>query len=282
MGTTVARPEGTEGRGELRKTPTTPITPFGACHPSTSYATFLALMGYLVLLKLLITYVFSPDVFAHPSQRETFEWPFLGILTAAGLVGVWLAGRTGFPAMWDPAVSTKQRFLIPALLGMGFGLLGIAVDQATGLTRIVAEEMKIPVFNMPFPASAFVYPGGAVIMDVILRLVPLPLAVWLISNLALRGRWQAPVFWSAAVLLSGVEVAMQTGILNPLRGKNLPFPDHRLLWGYMVANDYVFNLLQAYLFRRYGFLSSLTMRVSMYLFWHVLWGLCLQASHGFS
>ena len=37
--------------------------------------------------------------------------------------------------------------------------------------------------------------------------------------------------------------------------------------------DFALNLAQAWLFRRYGFLSAILLRVSFYFLWHVGWGL---------
>jgi hypothetical protein len=229
-------------------------------------------MAFLVAVKLLLTYHFPEDIFPHPSQKATFAWSFLGILTAVGLVGVWLSRRTGFPAMWDERVAAWQRFALPALVGVAFGVESILADRAWGLTKIVAERLNIRSFHMAFPASAFVYPGGAIIVDVLYHLVPLSLLVWLISNLLLRGRGQERVFWVVAVLLSAFEPVTQTGVLAPLFGKELMLKGHETLLVYMLLEGYAFNLAQAYFFRRYGFLACLTTRIAMYLVWHVLWG----------
>ncbi|HEY3119359.1 MAG TPA: hypothetical protein VGL15_01960 [Vicinamibacteria bacterium] len=41
----------------------------------------------------------------------------------------------------------------------------------------------------------------------------------------------------------------------------------------MFAQDHALNLVQAWVFRRAGFLASILVRVAFYLIWHVLWGL---------
>ena len=54
------------------------------------------------------------------------------------------------------------------------------------------------------------------------------------------------------------------------------FKGHEAIVLFESAHGYAFNLVQAYLFRQCGFLAPLTMRVSMYLIWHVAWGAISQ------
>jgi hypothetical protein len=243
---------------------------------SGSFASFLALMAYLLLAKLLVTYAFDESIFPHSSQKATFDWLFISILTAAGLLGVWLAHLTGFPEMWDARVSNWMRFLLPALLGVSFGLEEIVTDYCSGLSQLVVAQLQIPFFHIRFPASAIVYPAGAIIVDTLYRLVPIPLLLWIVSSLILRSKGQERTFWVLAILLSLFEPVTQSGIISLLLGRETVFREHELLVAYQMLEGYILNLLQAWLFRRYGFLACLTMRVSMYLIWHVLWGLVTQ------
>jgi hypothetical protein len=245
-------------------------------------------MAYLVAVKLTLTWVNFPDsMFPHPSQKATFEWSFICILAISGIIGLVLALWTGFPEMWDRHVSTKQRFIIPVLLGVAFGLIEIQADRMTGECRLVVEKLHLQRFHMEFPASLLVYPGGAIIVDVLFRLIPIPLvmaAVYLVAWPFL-GKWatrenhpafQEKVFWAVAILLSWFEPLTQSGVLAPLFGKPFRFKGHGDLVAYWLVEGYAFNLLQAYLFRRFGFLACLTMRITMYLVWHVAWGYATQ------
>ena len=96
------------------------------------------------------------------------------------------------------------------------------------------------------------------------RLLPIPLALWLISSLALRGRRQAEVFWVLAALTSLIEPVLQDllGIA----------PETVSLALTQFVPDYALNFGQAALFRRYGFLAAIAMRVVFYLVWHVAYG----------
>jgi hypothetical protein len=45
---------------------------------------------------------------------------------------------------------------------------------------------------------------------------------------------------------------------------------------FMILVSYSMNLIGAYLFRKFGFLAPLTMRLSLYLEWHVVFGALMK------
>ncbi len=223
---------------------------------------WLVLVAVLVLVNLFITVVGAG--LERDPRVGLFSWPAIAIFGVLGAVGIWFAHRTGFPAAWDPRVSTRQRFLYPALVGLGFGLLQVAVEQVTHSIQFFLAAMGLAEFNAPFPGSLLFYTGGAIIVEVIYRLLPIPLLLWLISNVILRGRAQQPVFWVLALLTSAIEplsqdlTAWQAGVPLVTVAQFVP--------------HYAFNLTQAVFFRRYGFLAVILVRVGMYLVWHIGYG----------
>jgi len=112
--------------------------------------------------------------------------------------------------------------------------------------------------------SLLFYPGGAIIVEVFYRLLPIPLVTWLVSTLALRGRGQTPVFWSMAGLTSLIEPLSQD--LDALAGGPLALVTSPF------GVDFVMNLVQAVMFRRFGLSSAIATRVAVYLVWHVAYG----------
>jgi hypothetical protein len=230
---------------------------------SVSLKVYLGLMAFLVAIKLVLTYF--PEVFRSPAQAAVFEWKFLAIWTVTGLLGVMLADRTGFPPAWGEPGMNAKRVWLPLTLGVALGAIAIVTDLATGWTKLVAEKMHLPTIHIQFPASALIYTGGAIIVEVIYRLLLVPLLLWLISSVILRGRDEERVFWVLAVLTSFLEPLSQD-LREIITG---PW---RFAFGCVFAEDYALNLGQAGLFRRYGFLSSILLRVFFYLIWHVLWG----------
>jgi hypothetical protein len=222
---------------------------------------YLLLMAYLVLVKLAITFV--PDAFRSTAQAAVFAWPMIAVLTVLGLGGLWLARRIGLPGFWNPALPASRKWLLPALLGVGFGGLAIGVDVVTGWTDVIERKLGVPSIHIDFPASLLIYPGGAVIVNVIYYLIPIPLLVWLVSGVILRGRFREPVFWSVAAAAAAIEPLTQ----------DLSYPGPVWVMLLVLLSDYALNFAQVALFRRGGFFATVLLRVSFYLIWHVAWGL---------
>ena len=222
---------------------------------------YLLLMAYLVLVKLAITFV--PDAFRSTAQAAVFAWPMIGVLTVLGLGGLWLARRVGLPGFWNPDLPASRKWLLPVLLGVGFGALAIGVDVATGWTDVIERKLGIPSIHIDFPASLLIYPGGAIIVNVIYYLIPIPLLVWLVSGVILRGRFREQVYWSVAAIAAAIEPLTQ----------DLSYPGPVWVMLLVLLSDYALNFAQVALFRRGGFFATVLLRVSFYLIWHVAWGL---------
>jgi hypothetical protein len=221
---------------------------------------YLALMVYLVVVKVVLSLASVKAIVA--SQAAAFSWPVIGLLGATGLLSVWLGPRTGFPELWDARVSNRQRLLVPALLGLGLGVVFLVLQATTQLEQISAAEAHVASVNVPFPASLLFYSGGAIIVEALYRLVPITLVLWVTSNVILRKRAQTQVFWVLAIITSALEPVDQIGVLH----------GHLALMVGLGVTMYAINLLQAYLFRRFGFVAPLVMRLAYYLLWHILGG----------
>ena len=224
-----------------------------------SAAAFLAMMAALVVLKVLIDLWF-PSAFASPQQAQFYSWPALGLFTVAGLAGTWFASRTGFPETWSPDVALKDRLVLPVAVGLALGAVAILVDSLSGVSAIVAQQLHIPTIQIRFPASALIYPGGALLSNIFTFLVPIPLLMWF-TGLTLRGRWERERFWVIGTLCALIEPAGDFGLTG-----------HPGLVAITFAQDFALNLAQVVSFRRAGFASSVVLRVAFYLVWHVMWG----------
>jgi hypothetical protein len=198
-------------------------------------------------------------------RSALFSWPAIGIIGLAGLVGIWLADRTGFPAAWDARVSNRARLLLPIAVGLGLGLLDVYHDLLFHGTAAFAANHELAAFNAPFPGSVLFYPGGAIIVEVFYRLLPIPLLLWLISSLLLRGGFQTPLFWMLAVLTSLIEPSTQA---LPELGAGTGAVVVFTAFGISFAQ----NMTQATFFRNYGVLAAILVRVAMYMVWHVGYG----------
>ena len=84
------------------------------------------------------------------------------------------------------------------------------------------------------------YAGGAIIGEVVYRLLPIPLLLWLSSTVLLRGRAQDRIFWVLALLTSAIEpITQELGLLGEGRAG---------LFAVHFTMGYALNLAQAALF----------------------------------
>jgi hypothetical protein len=226
----------------------------------TSVTIYLALMAYLGLVKLIITLVPAP--FRSAAQAGVFAWPFIAVVPIVGLAGLWFAQKADLPDAWDARISNRQRFLIPALLGLALSLPSVALDLLTHYTTIQAAQHGLARFNIDFPASLLIYPGGAIIVEVIYRLLLMPMLLWLVGKVALRNHGIEPLFWVLAVATSLIEPLTQDLDLGQFG---------TVVMVSAFGLDFGLNLTQAVLFRRYGFLAAIVMRVAFYIIWHIVY-----------
>ena len=226
----------------------------------SSLVIYLALMVYLVVVKVVLELASVKAVV--PAQATAFSWPVIGFLALAGGCSVWLGPRTGLPDLWDPCISPRQWLLLPAVAGLGLGVVNLVIHAVTGAAQIMADAANVPSINVPFPESILFYSGGAIVVESLFRLILLTLPLWLIANVILRRRGQATLFWILALLTSLLEPAGQVSLVA----------GHLDVMVFMAVAMYGMNVFEALLFWRYGFLAPLFFRGSFYLVWHVIGG----------
>lgn len=223
---------------------------------------WLALMAYWAGADLLHA--------AFPSggrQVPPDGWLAHLAITLIGLAAIWCMHRTGFPAAWDARIPARRRLLLPILVGATFGLLAIVMELSTGTLRNLQASTGQKVI-VGFPGSLLVYSSGAIYLELLFLLAPVPLLLWLVSTLALRRRGQAPTFWALAVLSSAAEPLLQgPAIVAQADGAIAP-----LTIALYASHSFSFNFGAAVLFRRYGLLAPVLVRLGNYMIWHVLYG----------
>jgi hypothetical protein len=215
---------------------------------------------FLLACTGLIQFVLDVD-FLDQTQAGFFRWDGTVALAMLGLLGAWLAGRTGFAAPWGTPGTNRSRVLAPVGLGAGFGLLMLALDAWSNLTDLQRELLGVESTDIAFPGSLVVYVAAAIYMEIVLRLVLMPVLLWFVSTLVLRGRFQEPVFWVLAVLTSLIEPVTQAP------GTSVVAVPWFLL---ILVTTFAANFAQAVIFRRHGFLAAILLRVTLYVVWHIL------------
>jgi hypothetical protein len=239
----------------------TASTRFTQVNRSTNVIVWLVLMAYLALIKIMMDSLF-PQAFADPDQAVLFTWPALGIIGALGLLGTWLAAATGFPGAWDAHTSYRRRLLFPILLGVAFGVLQIVVNELTGFSALQVARHGITQQYTGLVPMLLIFPAGAIVVEVIFRLFPVTLLLWLMSNIILKGRGQAPIFWTLACASSAAYVFSQAIDLVIL-----PASVMIILMSALFAESFA----QAALFRNYGFLAAIVLRMAFYIVWNGLY-----------
>lgn len=244
---------------QINESPATKLT-MRIAQLSGSVRAWLVIVALLALTKVVLD-AFFPNALADPAQAAFFQWIPLAILSALGLVGVVLSERTGFPDALDARVSSLYRYVIPLAVGVGFGAVLVAIDLSSHYTQLVAARHGLTQQYTGFAPMLLAFSAASVIVEVVYRLFPIPLILFLVSNLLLRGRAQSPIFWALAAISSLLEVLTLLPDSNVIPGLAMPL---------VVIETYVFNFTQATFFRKYGYVAAILLRVGFYFVWHVL------------
>lgn len=230
---------------------------------SESTAAYAALVGLMVGVRILFS-VAAPDA-PLASQAVLLSWPAIVVLSAVGAVGLVAASRTVVLSPKEapgsgpddspqfPTIVRHRRYIEPVLVGLGFAVAFVALD----LVRPLGIPRVQPPLSVPF------YLFGAVASEILLRLGPLSLLVWLATRVRTDRRWQARLFVAGALITALIEPVGLLGTLTLRSGAVL---------GAVLGGTYLLNLAAAYLFWRFGFLAAVIERAAFYLGWHVLYG----------
>lgn len=245
---------------------------------SISIRIYIGLVITLALLAAVNLFLPQGSFLPLPSEAELVaSIEVLAMINAAvvlilygslGFLGIILSKKLGFPDLWAPEISNRQRFLIPALVGAGLGVFLILADlffsQFHGLGALP---------HPPFPTSLVASASAAIGEEIIFRLFFISFWVWLISYIILKKRWQNQVFWVFAVisaLLFALGHLPSVIIMFGLEGlAELPIP---LLFEIILLNG-VLSVFAAHYFRKYGFLAPVGVHFWADIVWHVIWGI---------
>jgi len=244
---------------------------------SLSIKIYIALIITLAILAAINVFLpqgsFLPIL---PEQKLPASKSVLALVNAAimlilygglGFIGLKLSQKLGFAEIWDSKVSNKQRFLIPALVGIAIGTFFIFADAVFSQFHTLG-----PLPHPPFPTSIVASAVAGIGEEVIFRLFFISFWVWLISYVILKKRWQNQIFWIVAIL-SAIAFAFghipSVMVLLGLNAVNeIPFA----LMGEIILLNGVLSLFAAYYFRKFGFLAPVGIHFWTDIVWHVIWG----------
>ena len=239
--------------------------------------TYIALVIALAILAAINIFLpqgsFLPIL---PEQELPAPKPVLALVNVfimlilyggLGFIGLKLSKKLGFADIWDSRVTNKQRFLIPALVGIAIGVFFISAD-------IILSQFHTlgPLPHPPFPTSLVASAVAGIGEEIIFRLFFISLWVWLISYVILKKRWQNQIFWIVAIFSALVFAFGHIPSVMLLFGlKNINQIPPALMSEIILLNG-VLSLFAAYYFRKYGFLSAVGIHFWTDVIWHVIWG----------
>ncbi len=237
-------------------------------------------IGLIITLSILAAInVFLPQgsfLPTLPEQELPPPKPILALVNAAvtlilygglGFLGLKLSQKLGFADIWDLKVSNRQRFLIPALIGVGLGVFLILAD--TIFSKFHALE---PLPHPPFPTSLVASASAGIGEELIFRLFFISFWVWLISYVILKKRWQKQIFWIVAILSAlAFSFGHIPGLIFISGLKTMSEIPAALMTEIILLNSVV-SIIAAYYFRKFGFLASVGIHFWTDVVWHVIWG----------
>lgn len=235
-------------------------------------------IGLIITLAILAAInVFLPQGSFLPTQELPASKPVLALVNAIitlilygglGFIGLKLSQKIDFADIWNSKISNKQRFLIPALIGVGIGVFFILADVVLSKFHNLGS---IP--HPPFPTSLVASVTAGIGEEVIFRLFFISFWVWLISYVIFKKRWQNQIFW-IVTLFSALAFALghfpSVMILFGFKTiREIPF----ILISEIILLNGVVSLLAAYYFRKFGFLAAVSIHFWTDVIWHVIWGM---------
>ena len=211
-----------------------------------------------------------------PEQELPAPKPVLALVNAAimlilygglGFLGLKLSQKLGFADIWDTKISKRQRFLIPALIGIGIGIFFILADA------ILSQFHTLGAFpHPPFPTSLATSAVAGIGEELIFRLFFISFWVWLISYVILKKRWQNQIFWIVTIFSALAFAVGHIPSVMILLGLNTVNEIPLALMSEIILLNGVLSLFAAYYFRKFGFLSAVGIHFWTDVIWHVVWG----------
>lgn len=158
---------------------------------SLSIKIYVGLIIILAILPAINVFLpqgsFSPILPGQelPAPKLVLSFENAGVMIiiygGLGFLGLTLSQKLGFSDIWDSRVSNKQRFLIPAFIGIGIGVFFILVDVVLSQSHTLGT---LP--HPPFPTSLVASAVAGIGEELIFRLFFIPFWVWLISYVILK------------------------------------------------------------------------------------------------
>ncbi|MBD3253694.1 MAG: hypothetical protein GF383_01300 [Candidatus Lokiarchaeota archaeon] len=210
----------------------------------------------LVVVGTLCHIIFLP--FYPDSITLIMNWisiPFYSVLGYLGLK--FFEQKAGFPDMLEESITRKERLVFPIILGIIFGIGAIIFD--------VLNPFKVP--RLPFPISIPYWIFVAIFDEFFWRLFLLTFLIWLFSYKILKGEKHNLVFWIIIFAEAGLYMLLQISMFLQFVGSLTPILIFQII---IVSGGFV--IVACYCYKKGGFLAVLTLRLTQYLLYHIIYG----------
>lgn len=234
-------------------------------------------IGLILVLAILAgVSIYLPFSALVAAQGLPASKPVLALANAAGVfiiygglgfLGLKLSQKIGFAKIWDSKVSNKERFLTPAIIGGGLGILIILGDLFFSQFHAFG-----PLPHPDFPASIIASMSAGIGEELVFRLFFISFWVWLISYVLLKRKWQNQIFWIVSILSALAFALGHIPTLMVLYGFSSFSQIPTALLSEIILLNSLVSLPAAYYFRKYGFLAAIGIHFWADIVWHVIWG----------
>jgi hypothetical protein len=239
---------------------------------------FILLIAVYALVAAVGVYL-PQDAFGNTIRADQLPAPLIVIALAnaglaiviyggLGFIGLILTRKLDLPEIWDSAVTNRQRFLIPAMIGLGVGVVIIIGDL------IFAPINGIGHFpHPPFPTSVVASIGAGIGEEIMFRLFFISFWTWLVSRVILHNRWRTQVYWVISFVSAIVFGLGHLPSIMFIFGWTSMAQVPPMLLVEMILLNGILSIFAAYYFKKYGFLAPVGIHFWADILWHVIWGL---------
>ncbi|MFX1340339.1 MAG: hypothetical protein ACFFDK_17145 [Promethearchaeota archaeon] len=213
---------------------------------------------YLILVLIIILCQTILTIFFFDSVQIISNWLLTIIYLVLGYIALkYFEKNAGFPDMLNNEINFYNRFFVPFIFGLIFGIGAILFD--------LINPYKVP--QLPFPISVPYWFYVGITDEIFWRLFLLTFLIWVISYKLLKGKKQQKVFWGVAILESAIYIIIQLILFMSFVG---PINSLVLIQILIISGGYI--IIACYCYRKGGFLAVIVVRLTQYTVYHILYG----------
>jgi len=228
---------------------------------SVSISPSIIVLAILVLIMIIIK-ILSPIYLKEGQTEIVFLASEILIVAFLGFISILLLKKLGGLNVSSEQSSKYQKFLNPIMVGICFGLAFIVYGY---LAEIKNSDIYLPL-------SVLFYLWESISYEIIFHIFPIVLFVWLFGNLIFkRKKDENKIFWIVAIIIS-ILGAYSTIAIFSTPGTSLENPGQFFVWVFGIL-IFVTEVTALYLFKKYGLLAPILMKMSFYLIFNIIWPL---------